>query len=639
MSEFFRQLLSTGFMAHVYCLRDPALIWLHAVSDVLTALSYFLIPVTLVRLVRRRTDLAFSHAYTLFGIFILACGATHVLAVVTLWYPVYRLEGVVKLITAIASMGTAIVLVRLLPVALAIPGPMQLKQEIELRRHAEAELNALNGELEDRVRERTGELEAANAHMAELVAILDKAQTIVQKLDGTILIWNSGSEALYGWSREEALGRKTHELLQTELPQPLEDIQRALLEHGSWKGEFRQQCKDGSSIWVASHWALQCDAAGLPSCVVKVNNDITALKRAGEALRTSEATALSLFENASQGILTVDDRGRIMAANVMVQTLFGYTLRELPGLPVEMLLPESLRGPLAGEGKGYWLQTHARTMGPGLSLTARRRDGSEFPAEISLSFVAGHREGLSMAFISDITAREQALEEREHLIHGLERALAEKTVMIKEVHHRVKNNLAVIAGLLGMQADHIEDVDAHRALQESQDRVSSMALIHEYLYATEYLDRVNFPQYLQRLADELCVSYAKSSGLVVINIGGGDLIGAGNIVMGSGDIELPVNRAIPCGLILNELLSNALKYAFPDGRAGRIEIRFARLESGTLVLSCQDDGVGLPATLDWKNPQTLGLRIVKMLTKQLDGTMKLDRSAGGAFFELSFPAG
>lgn len=605
-------------MPHIYCLREPSLIALQAISDSLIALSYFVIPSALIVLVHRRRDLAFRWAYVLFGVFILACGTTHVLAVVTLWRPVYRLEGLVKAITAVASLGTAFLLVRLLPSAVSIPSPEQLTHEVEERRRAEEQVGQLNAELENRVRERTLQLETANAHLAEFTAALDKTETIIQELDGTILYWNSGAETLYGWSRAEALGQKSHELLESELPRPLAEIQAEILANGRWHGEFRQRCRDGSFIWVASSWALHRDAEGVPVSVSKVNNDITELKRATEATR-------SLFENASQAILTADREGRVVDANQTAQRLFGYGVAELTGLSVDMLLPERFRSRHVDHRAGYALRPLTRPMGQGMDLVAVRKDGSEFPVEISLSYVAEHQSGgVAMAFISDITARKKASQEREDLIAKLESALSEKTVLFKEVHHRVKNNLAVIAGLLGMQADEVEDAQANRSLAESQQRVLSMALIHEYLYATDHLDRVNFGQYVEQLASELCVSYAIEADLVTIAIE-------------AQEIDLPVHRAIPCGLILNELLSNAMKYAFPDGRRGEIEVRFTRLASGDLILGCHDNGVGMPEKFDWQTPKSLGLRIIRILAKQLDGELTLDGSAGGARFELRFP--
>ncbi|HMF78150.1 MAG TPA: PAS domain S-box protein [Bryobacteraceae bacterium] len=623
MPEFFRRLFSTDFMPDVYCLRDPAIVALHAISDGLIALAYFVIPAALILLVRRRRDLAFRWVYVLFGAFILACGATHVLNIITLWSPAYRLEGTLKAFTALVSMATAALLWRLVPVAVALPGPEEFRREIAERRRAEEEATRLNAELENRVAERTLQLESANAKLAEFAATLDKTQTIVQKLDGTILYWNSGAESTYGWPREEALGRKSHELLEAAFPLPLAEIQAELLKTGSWNGEFVQRRRDGSSIWVASTWALHRNLQGEPISVANVNNDITELKHANEALRASEATARSLFENASQGILTADRAGRIVDANAMAQGLFGYTRAELTGALVEMLLPESFRARHTGHRAAYAQNPHARPMGQGMDLVGRRKDGSEFPVEISLSFVAEHRSGgLAMAFVSDITARKQANQEREGLIAKLEAALSEKIVLLKEVHHRVKNNMAVIAGLLGMQANTFNDERLSSALAESQQRVASMALIHEYLYATGHLDRVNFGKYVQQLASEICMSYAMVSDRLAVAIE-------------AEEIDLPVHRAIPCGLILNELLSNAFKHAFPDGRGGKINVRLARLEAGEISLSCEDDGVGVPESFDWRNSKSLGLKIIQILTRQIDGKLALDRS-GGTRFELRF---
>ena len=138
------------------------------------------------------------------------------------------------------------------------------------------------------------------------------------------------------------------------------------------------------------------------------------------------------------------------------------------------------------------------------------------------------------------------------------------------------------------------------------------------------MDRVNLGRYVEQLSNELSVSYALASDAVTVRVD-------------AEEIALSVNRAIPCGLILNELLSNALKYAFPKHRKGEISVRLARLGSDELSLSCRDNGIGIPESFDWQNPQSLGLWIVKVLTRQIDGRLTLDRSQGGTRFELRFP--
>jgi two-component sensor histidine kinase len=151
-----------------------------------------------------------------------------------------------------------------------------------------------------------------------------------------------------------------------------------------------------------------------------------------------------------------------------------------------------------------------------------------------------------------------------------------------------------------------------------------MALIHEYLYSTDHLDRVNFGSYIEQLAHEIFSSYALGPDRVSVKIE-------------AEDIDLGVHRAIPCGLILNELFSNALKYAFPGGRPGMIRVLFARLESGDLTLSVEDNGVGLPAGFDWENSASVGLRVVRILAHQIDGTVTLDRGTDGTRFSVEFP--
>lgn len=344
-----------------------------------------------------------------------------------------------------------------------------------------------------------------------------------------------------------------------------------------------------------------------------------------DALQSTEAGARLLFERAAQGILSIDKNGRIRDANPAALRMFGYTREGLIGESVEMLLPASLRGrhyQLRGE---YEQHPRTRPMGAGMNLVGLRRDGSEFPAEISLSHITENG-GATVAFVIDITGRRKAEREREDLIARLEGAVAEKTVLLKEVNHRVKNNLSVIGALLGMQADELPDDRARAALTECQQRVMSMALIQEYLYSNDHLDRIDFGRYARQLADQIGEAWAAGHERV-------------SLVVEADPIELTVNRAIPCGLILNELVSNAFKHAFPNGRVGTITVAFRRLESGRLSLVCSDDGVGIPEGFDWQNTGSLGLRIVQILSKQIGAAFTVDRTKPGGCFELTFSAG
>jgi PAS domain S-box-containing protein len=207
----------------------------------------------------------------------------------------------------------------------------------------------------------------------------------------------------------------------------------------------------------------------------------------------------------------------------------------------------------------------------------------------------------------------------------LQASLHEKVILLQEVHHRVKNNLQVISSLLDMQAMAIQDPQTLQALQDSRNRVRAMALVHDRLYQSSDLARINGREYLEGVAGYLVGVYAGQAGTVDLHLEVQDIL-------------LDLDTAIPCGLIVNELVSNAWKYAFPAGRAssGEIQVRLAR-QDGNLVLQVRDNGVGLPPDLDIETAPSLGLRLVSMLAKQLQGTLEVERGAGTTF-RIVFPA-
>jgi two-component sensor histidine kinase len=204
----------------------------------------------------------------------------------------------------------------------------------------------------------------------------------------------------------------------------------------------------------------------------------------------------------------------------------------------------------------------------------------------------------------------------------LRESLAEKEVLLREVHHRVKNNLATIIGLLKLQRQGVADPAAADAMNDLGARIKSMALVHESLYRSENLDRIDFQDYLKALVSNLRTSFgARSSNRISID----------------GDVEMGLDDAIPCGMIVNELVTNALKYAFPGGKpcpgADCCEIAITMDWDGTVyTLAVADNGMGLPVGLEQAATKTLGLRIVKMLGEhQLGGTIEVDRTRGTRF--------
>jgi PAS domain S-box-containing protein len=200
---------------------------------------------------------------------------------------------------------------------------------------------------------------------------------------------------------------------------------------------------------------------------------------------------------------------------------------------------------------------------------------------------------------------------------GLKKSLKEKEMLLKEIHHRVKNNLMVISSLLNLQSKYIKDKSALNVFRESQNRAKSMALIHERLYRSTDLKRIDFGDYIRTLAIDLFHTYVPDPNRIKLNL---------NVE----NIMVDINTAVPLGLIVNELVTNSMKHAFPGGESGEIKIQFYS-EDENLVLKVSDDGVGFPEDLDFKNTSSLGLQLVNSLTNQISGEIKLNGTKGTEF--------
>jgi two-component sensor histidine kinase/CheY-like chemotaxis protein len=198
----------------------------------------------------------------------------------------------------------------------------------------------------------------------------------------------------------------------------------------------------------------------------------------------------------------------------------------------------------------------------------------------------------------------------------------EKEVLLQEIHHRVKNNLQIITSLLRMQSRAVQDPAFSDALRECQNRVASMALIHDKLYRARDLARVSFPEYVRDLTNNILTSYALPARSVRVKL---DI----------DDLSLSLDCAVPCGLILNELMSNCLKHAFPVGHSGTVHVGFHAKGAEELCLVVQDDGVGMPADVDLEHTSSLGWRLIRALVQQLDGVAQC-RTAGGTLVEIRF---
>ena len=315
-------------------------------------------------------------------------------------------------------------------------------------------------------------------------------------------------------------------------------------------------------------------------------------------------------EHSSVGIYLIQD-GLLRFANSRFCEILGYSCDEILECPIErFILPDdrtammnefkkSLEGSGRGEhGEFRWV----------------RKDGSVSYLENFGSRMLYHGRPAVFGTIIDVT-------ERKKMADQIAESLQEKEVMLREIHHRVKNNLQIVNSLLNLQMQKIPDEKAVMALTDTQARVRAMSLVHERLYRTQELSRIDLADYIAKLTEELLRSQKVTQRVEPdLHIQG---------------IFLDINLAIPVGLILNEILTNSMKYAFPDGRKGKISVS-ADKDAESYLIRIGDNGIGIPATFDWQKSNTLGMKLIHGLVSQVDGTIALERS-GGTTYTIRIP--
>lgn len=357
-----------------------------------------------------------------------------------------------------------------------------------------------------------------------------------------------------------------------------------------------------------------------------------------EQLNTAEHFLLAL-EAAPTGMIMVDAHGKMVLVNAQIEKLFGYSREELIGCPVEVLVPQRFREGHPGHRDTFFTAPTFRPMGAGRELYGVRKDGTELPIEIGLNPLETPRGRFVLSSVVDITERRRAEHEKETLVRQLRtlnaeleervrirtaeltETLAEREVLLQEIHHRVKNNLQVISSLINMQLRSIRG-EGRDALAQCKMRVQAIALIHEKLYQSHDYAKVPFAQYVRSLT----WTVFRASGI------GEDAV---TLELDVQDVALAVDKAIPCGLLLSELISNAMRHAFPDGRRGKLTVALTAAPNRTVRLTVRDDGVGLPERFDMRTSTSLGLHLVHTLAKQLDAELTVRRERG-ASFELTF---
>ncbi|OYE06210.1 PAS domain S-box protein [Nostoc sp. 'Peltigera membranacea cyanobiont' 232] len=648
MMEFLNNFFSTSqFIPHGHCyLWKPGLVWLHLISDVLTGFAYYSIPVMLVYFVRKRRDVPFDWMFLMFGAFIVACGTTHLMDVWTLWYPTYWLSGLLKAITAFVSVLTAIELMPLIPQALALPSPAQL----------EAANYQLAKEIAERIR--TEEV---------LRESEQRWQLALRGNNDGIWDWNVKTNEIFFSARwKEMLGYEDYEIsnhlnerITRVHPDDLNWVTQAVQDHFAQKTPFyitehQVLCKDGSYKWILDRGQALWDEDGKVVRMVGSHTDITERKQAeeavsnllnqlenmveertaeltrinkslqaeiterhriGEALRESEQRFRATFHQAAVGIAHVAIDGRWLLVNQRLCDILGYTPEELQFLTFQDIThPDDINADLK-----YFDQIIADNIQT-YSIEKRyfHKDNSIVWVNLTVSLVR-EPSGEPIYFISvveDISERQAALRDRKQWEEQIQASLLEKEVLLKEIYHRVKNNLQVISSLLSLQSAYIKDEHDLVIFKQSQQRIASMALVHEKLYQSQDLARINFGEYIRDLVTDLFTAYEVNEDAIALNI---------NIDDG---VFLGLDTAIPCSLIIHELVSNSLKYAFPSGGDGTIYIEIHQNQDRHVTLVVGDDGIGLPPNFSFKNIASLGWQLVDALINQISGNINIQGARG-----------
>ncbi|MFP4082117.1 MAG: PAS domain S-box protein [Candidatus Aminicenantes bacterium] len=452
-------------------------------------------------------------------------------------------------------------------------------------------------------------LQIEKAHLAGLFESALEG-IVMADTQGKVIRVNSEFTRLFGYMPEEVVGRHVDELIGTkeELDKSLL-ITRKVAQGENVAFEAIRRRKDGTAISV-SVLASPIVLNGEVVAVYGIYRDITDRKRAEKALRVSEEKYRNLVELSPDAILFLDMKGVITSCNTFMTRATGYVKDEIIGkhLTQLKLLPKK-------DIPKYMNLLNSASRGetpPPFEVSWRHKDGTSYQAEVRIGFIKERGQDVGIQVVArDITERKKAEQK-------IKTSLQEKEVMLREIHHRVKNNMQIISSLLRLQSRKIGDKKILDIFNVSHNRIRSMALIHESLYQSKDLARINFSDYIKRLAMHLYSIYRPETDNIELEV---DVR----------DIFLDINRAIPCGLIINELVSNSLKHAFPDGKRGKILVRMTEDKKGKYSLVIEDTGMGIPQDMDWQHTETLGMQLVTDLVKQLDGGIQLARGEGSKF--------
>jgi PAS domain S-box-containing protein len=466
----------------------------------------------------------------------------------------------------------------------------------------------------------TADLKQSNAFLRNLLDSSSTISIVSTDLHGMVEFWNQGAENLFGYTATEMVGKTSIGILyppgEKGTQAVVQEIQESVIRgKRTISRELQEVCKDGRHLWIRVTVSPRLDARGNVIGLLGVGEDITRRTELEESARRSRETLESILGSLTDAVYSLSaDDGTILHVNAAAERLYGKNLEQLLRTPqfwLEAVHPED---------RGHLDNRFDEILREGAKDTTYRvvRPNGDIRWVYDRCVLVkdeGGRPQRIDCLLSDITWRVKAEEE-------LQTSLREKELLLREIHHRIKNNLTMVSSLLSLQEQHSQGKDVGEILREAMTRIRSMGLIHGRLYESPSLSDIDAADYARSLVAELANIYGRGNVQVNYELE---------------NLPLDVDNAIPYGLIINELVTNALKYAFPSGRSGKVMIRLASVPPSGFFLEVADNGVGFASDLDPQNVTSLGMSIIRLLTEQLGGKAEF-QTHDGACVRVTVPA-
>jgi PAS domain S-box-containing protein len=428
---------------------------------------------------------------------------------------------------------------------------------------------------------------------------------------------NIRMEDMLGYTEQEMAGRSLFDFMDETARLEAERLFEQRRQGINEKHDFRFRRKDGSDLWAIVSTSPTFDAEGCFTGALGIITDITERRRVEEALRESEQRFSQIFNTIVDVLFLItvepEDCFRFEAVNPAFLSSKGLTEEQVVGKRMEEVLPRTAHAQVLGNYKQAVCE----------NKTVRWEEVSAYPTGTLYGLVTVTPSRSADGNCTHLIGSVHDITEIRRTEKAMEQLVKQKEILMKELQHRVKNSLILVSGLLGLELANLSDARAKEIFINTQSRILSMMSIYEQLYSSSEVDHVDLRFYIKNLSDLLLKTYVK---------------GTGNILFKTrlDEIKLDTKRALPLGLILNELITNSLKHAYPSGGKGEIRIDLKKTDHH-ITLDVADDGVGWPKGIDPESANSMGLNMVRMLAKQIKGEVTIQRKKGASVL-ISFKA-